>query len=78
LSELGKIVSVQNKDFRGQRELGQLPIRKLGLESRHVEQVQLGIVAQARVNVGNANPGLDTHSAEFARKCAVEVSRLRG
>lgn len=78
LSELGKIVSVQNKDFRGQRELGQLPIRKTGLESRHVEQVQLGIVAQARVNVGNANPGLDTHSAEFARKCAVEVSRLRG
>jgi hypothetical protein len=78
LKELGKVVSVQNKDFRQQREQNLLPTRKPGLESRHVEQVQLGIVAQARVNVGLANPGLDTHSAEFSRKCGVEVARLRG
>ncbi|MGB8441592.1 MAG: hypothetical protein WCE26_19495 [Candidatus Acidiferrales bacterium] len=78
LKELGAKVSRQNADFRQQREQNLLPTRTPGLESRHVEQVQLGIAAQARVNVGLANPSLDTHSAEFARKCAVEVSRLRG
>ncbi|MGA7638011.1 MAG: hypothetical protein WA657_12370 [Candidatus Acidiferrales bacterium] len=78
LKELGAKVSRQNADFRAQREQNLLPTRTPGLESRHVEQVQLGIAAQARVNVGLANPSLDTHSAEFSKKCAVEVARLRG
>jgi len=77
LSELGKIVGVQNADFRAQRELNKLPVRSTGMESRHVEQVKLGIPAQARVNVGLANPGLDTHSAEFTRLYAAELQRLR-
>jgi hypothetical protein len=78
LSELGKIVGVQNADFRAQRELNKLPVRSTGMESRRVEQVKLGIPAQARVNVGLANPGLDTHSAEFTKKYAAELARLRG
>jgi|HubBroStandDraft_6_1064221.scaffolds.fasta_scaffold00205_26 hypothetical protein len=77
LAELGKVVSVQNADFRAQRELNNLPVRTPGLESRHVEQVQLGIKAQARVNVGLAHPELDVKSSEFAKLCAGELSRLR-
>jgi hypothetical protein len=78
LSELGKVVSVQNAQLREIRETSGLPFRATGMESRHVEQVNLGIPAQARVNVGLANPGLDTHSAEFTKKCAAEMARLRG
>ena len=56
LKELGAKVSQQNARFRQQREQNLLPVRATGLESRNVEQVQLGIVAQARVNVGLAHP----------------------
>ena len=77
LKELGKIVSVQNKDFRAQREQNLLPMRAPGLESRHVEQVKLGIPAQARVNVGLAHPELSPKSGEFSKLCAAEVVRLR-
>ena len=77
LNELGKIVSVQNADFRAQREQNLLPIRATGLESRHVEQVKLGIPAQARVNVGLAHPELSPKSGEFSKLCAAEVVRLR-
>ena len=77
LHELGKIVSVQNKDFRNQREQNLLPVRATGLESRHVEQVKLGIPAQARVNVGLAHPELSPKSGEFSKLCAAEVVRLR-
>jgi hypothetical protein len=77
LSELGKIVGVQNADFRQQRDANLLPTRAVGLESRHVEQVQLGIKAQARVNVGLAHPALSPKSAEFTNKYAEELRRLR-
>jgi hypothetical protein len=77
LNELAKVVSVQNKDFREQRDQNLLPVRSTGMESRAVSTVTLGPKAQARVNVGNANPGLDTHSAEFTRLYAAELSRLR-
>ena len=77
LSELGQVVGVQNADFRQQRELNKLPVRSTGMESRHVEQVKLGIPAQARVNVGLANRGLDIHSAEFTKLYSLELQRLR-
>ena len=47
-----------------------------GLESRHVEQVKLGIPAQARVNVGLAHPELSPKSGEFSKLCAAEVVRF--
>ncbi len=77
LSDLRNVVGVQNKDFREQREQNLLPVRSTGMESRHVEQVKLGITAQARVNVGNANPGLNPNSAQFTKKYAEELSKLR-
>jgi hypothetical protein len=77
LSELKKIVGAQNADLRQQREQNLLPVRSTGMESRHVEQVKLGAKAQARVNVGLQNPGLDTHSVEFTRLYALELQRLR-
>jgi hypothetical protein len=77
LSELGKIVGAQNADLRQQRDENLLPVRSTGMESRHVEQVKLGAKAQARVNVGLANPGLDTHSVEFTKLYAAELNRLR-
>jgi hypothetical protein len=78
IAQLGAEVARQNADFRQQRELNKLSVRSTGMESRHVEQVKLGIRARARVNVGLANPGLDTHSAEFTKKYAAELARLRG
>jgi hypothetical protein len=78
LSELGKIVGAQNADLRQQRDENLLPVRSTGMESRAVSTVTLGSKAQARVNVGNANPGLDIHSAEFTKLYAAELARLRG
>ena len=77
LKELGAKVSQQNSDFRRQREQNLLPTRTPGLESRNVEQVQLGIAALARVNVGLARPELSPKSGEFSKLCAAEVVRLR-
>jgi hypothetical protein len=77
LSDLRNVVGVQNKDFREQRDQNLLPVRSTGMESRAVSTVQLGVKAQARVNVGLANRGLDTHSAEFTRLYAAELNRLR-
>jgi hypothetical protein len=77
LSELGAKVSQQNAQFREQRDQNLLPTRSTGMESRAVSTVPLGPKAQARVNVGNANPGLDTHSAEFVRLYALELQKLR-
>jgi hypothetical protein len=78
IAELGKVVSMQNADLRAQREQNILPGRPVGQSSRHVEQVQLGIPAQARVNVGLPHPELSPKSGEFAKLCAAEVTRLRG
>jgi len=77
LNQLRNEVGVQNKDFREQRDQNLLPVRSTGMESRHVEQVKLGIPAQARVNVGLANRGLDIHSAEFTKLYSLELQRLR-
>jgi hypothetical protein len=77
LSELAKVVGTQNADLREQRDQNLLPVRSTGMESRAVSTETLGPKAQARVNVGLANPGLDTHSAEFTRLYAAELSRLR-
>jgi hypothetical protein len=77
LSDLRKVVGVQNKDFREQRDQNLLPVRSTGMESRAVSTVTLGPKAQARVNVGLQNPGLDTHSVEFTRLYALELQRLR-
>jgi|SRR5271169_5523536 len=77
LNQLRNEVGVQNADFRQQRDRNELPVRSTGMESRHVEQVKLGIPAQARVNVGLENPGLDIHSAKFVRLYALELQKLR-
>jgi hypothetical protein len=78
LNQLRNEVGGQNKDFRQQRDANLLPTRATGMESRAVSTVTLGPKAQARVNVGNANPGLDIHSAEFTKLYAAELARLRG
>jgi hypothetical protein len=78
ISQLAAEVAQQNNQFRQQRDRNELPIRTPGLESRRMSDDRLGIKALARVNVGNANPGLDTHSAEFTKKYAAELARLRG
>jgi hypothetical protein len=78
LNELAKVVSVQNAQLRKIRETSGLPVRSTGMESRHVEQVKLGIPAQARVNVGLAQPELSPKSAEFTKLYAAELARLRG
>jgi hypothetical protein len=78
LNELAKVVSVQNAQLRKIRETSGLPVRSTGMESRHVEQVKLGIPAQARVNVGLAQPELSPKSAEFTKLYAAELTRLRG
>jgi hypothetical protein len=78
LNQLRNEVGVQNADFRQQRDANLLPTRAVGLESRHVEQVQLGIKAQARVNVGLAHPALSPKSAEFTKLYAAELACLRG
>jgi hypothetical protein len=77
LSDLRKVVGVQNVQFREQREQNLLPVRSTGMESRAVSTVTVGPKAQARVNVGLQNPGLDTHSVEFTRLYALELQRLR-
>jgi hypothetical protein len=77
LKELGKFTSVENAKLREARDRGESSDRPVGQSSRHVEQIQLGIKARARVNVGNANPGLNPNSAEFSKKYAEELRRLR-
>jgi hypothetical protein len=78
LSELSKVVSVQNADFRAQRDQNLLPTRTPGLESRSLSNVTMGIKATARANVALVNPSLDRNGSEFSRLCAAEVARLSG
>ena len=79
LSELGKIVSVQNAQFRERRERNDLPTRTLRLESRPLMGTKFNISeqAQARANVALANPSLPRDGAEFSKLYALELSRLR-
>ena len=77
LSELAKVVGVQNADLREQRDMNLLPTRTLGLESRPSSTVTFGVKAQARINVATANPTLDRNGVEFSKLYAAELSRLR-
>jgi hypothetical protein len=77
LSELSKVVGVQNAQFREQRDLNNLPVRQPGTEPQSISQRTMGIRAQARINVATANPSLARDGAEFSRLCAAEISRLR-
>lgn len=78
LSELAKVVSVQNKDFREQRDANVLPGRPVGQSSRPVSNITMGYKATARANVALANPTIARDSAEFSRLYALELQRLRG
>lgn len=78
LSDLGKIVGVQNAQLREQRELNQLPVRTVGLESQSVSNRKMGIVAQARINTSAMYPKLAINSQEWNKQYATELARLRG
>jgi hypothetical protein len=78
LNELSKVVSIQNSDFRAQRDANTLPTRREpGLESRRMSDDRLGIKARARIATGNAHPELAVDSQEFNRLYAIELQRLR-
>jgi|ERR1700677_3445022 hypothetical protein len=77
LQDLGKLVSVQNADLREQRDQNILPGRPVGQSSRPVSNVTMGLRATARANAALANPSLPRDGAEFSKKYAEELRRLR-
>ena len=79
LNELGKVVSVQNAQFREQRKRNELPTRTLRLESRPLmgSKFPVSHEAQARATVALENPSLPRDGATFAKLYAAELSRLR-
>jgi hypothetical protein len=78
LSELGKIVGVQNGQLRAVRESSGLPVRQPGTESRSLATVTFGLKATARANTAAAHPELAIDSQEWNKHYAVELQKLRG